>query len=493
MSGRRLTVLALTAAWLVQSAIRNPQSAIGSDWPTWRGNVGRTGCVDGSVGPKAGNVLWVYQPRNELFIASPSAAGDRVLLASVGALGPGYVRCLSASDGKVIWQVPDPTRPGLDAGSLKMQGVVSSPAVAGDLVVVGEGLHQNEKTTLRALSLKDGSLLWAFPVASHLEGSPAIEGGKVYTGAGGQGVVALDAAAVAFDPKAVAADKDFKPAKEFSDLVGKELTAEAAAAAWAKENKRQQEIADKSGEPPVDTPRPAPKVLWQVGAGNKLHCDSSVAVAGGVVYLGTSFLDDEKIGARQVMALSAADGKTLWTAAVKHNPWGPVSLFGQGADLSVLVGCSSIRFDPQHIPEAKGELVCLSAADGKVRWTKEMPGGVLGSVVVSADGKTGFAAATDGKVYAVSLADGKTLWTYAAKGPLFSAPALAGGTLYVADLKGVLHALDAGSGAGVFTVDLAAKIGSSNCVPYGSPAVAGGRVFVTLAGEKGAVVCVGEK
>jgi outer membrane protein assembly factor BamB len=164
----------------------------------------------------------------------------------------------------------------------------------------------------------------------------------------------------------------------------------------------------------------------------------------------------------------------------------------------VLVGCSSIRLGPKAIPGAKGEVVAVELDTGKVRWRKEVPGGVLSSVAV----KAGLAVftATDGKVRAWDAFTGLEKWSYDAKAPFFAGPAVTDRTVYVADLNGVVHALDLAEGKKQWALDLAADPATRTTgMVYGSPVVHHGRLYLatcspgeTPAGSQN-VVCIGDR
>jgi outer membrane protein assembly factor BamB len=99
----------------------------------------------------------------------------------------------------------------------------------------------------------------------------------------------------------------------------------------------------------------------------------------------------------------------------------------------VLVGCS-IRLDPKAVDGARGEVVAVELDTGKVKWRKDVPGGVLSSVAV----KEGLAifTATDGKLRAWDTCTGVEKWSCDAKAPFFARAAVTGKTVYTADLKG---------------------------------------------------------
>jgi outer membrane protein assembly factor BamB len=453
-----------------------------ADWPAWMGSTKRSGHADGKPGPRSGKVLWTYKAAGEMFIGSPAASGDRLYLGTVGPLGTGVIRCLDAAGGKVIWQLPDAKVPGLDAGSLRIQPIVSAPAVVGGRVVIGGGMHQDNRTILRCLSAADGRPEWSLVVESHLEGGPTIEGGRVYTGGGGEGVICVEIEKVVISRAAAKAVKTLKVAPEYDALMDKELTAAEARAAWDKEWARQLKIAKEDDLPPDELPRPQPKVVWKSGGG-KLHVDAAVAVSADRVFAGSAYIDAEKIGHRAVVALDAKTGRQIWEVPVAYNPWGPPSVSGN----TILVGCSSIRFDAAEVPHAKGEVLALSALDGRVIWKRPMTGGVLSATALAAD--SGFVSCTDGRLHELDLFTGAVKNTYDCKAPVFATPAVVGGTAYVPDLKGVLHAVDTRTMKGLWTVNLAAA-GAPGPV-FASPIVHGGQLYV--ASNSGALVCIAEK
>ncbi|MBM3971982.1 MAG: hypothetical protein FJ302_19295, partial [Planctomycetes bacterium] len=55
-----------------------------ADWPTNRGNLARTGCVDGQPGPSSGKVLWVHKSSDH-YVAAPVPAGDSILVSALAA------------------------------------------------------------------------------------------------------------------------------------------------------------------------------------------------------------------------------------------------------------------------------------------------------------------------------------------------------------------------------------------------------------------------
>ena len=220
-----------------------------------------------------------------------------------------------------------------------------------------------------------------------------------------------------------------------------------------------------------------------------------VAVVGDRVLVASAFLDEEKVGHRGLLCLSAADGSVLWKTPLKFNPWGGPTVVGE----TVLLGGSNIRLEPNDVPRGKGEVVAMSLKDGTVLWRRDVAGGVVSSIAVR-EGVAVFTA-TDGNVRGWEVGSGKERWSFAAKAPFFAGPALAANVAYVGDLRGVVHAIGIADGKKIWSLDLAAdpKIAGSGMI-YGSPVVEGGRLYVATCnvtkqggGAGSVVVCVGDK
>jgi outer membrane protein assembly factor BamB len=478
---RKKTALILfcALAFSLGSLATNSQEpkAKSTDWVTHRGNLERTGCVDGLPGPKKPKVLWVYRSQ-EHFVASPAPGGKELFISGLGAFNTASFRALaleSAGMKQVRWAKSAP--------NLKLP-VVSSPAVVQGKLVFGDGMHQTDGAVLHCLESETGLPLWQLPLPGrlvHLEGSPAIANGRVFIGGGNAGVVCVELERVTLD------GKELKTAEVQPILQKrwKELLAR-----YEEEKKKDPDFAVPPSEDQL--PKPAPRRVWQQGQ-EQWHVDAPVAVVGDRLLAASAYLDQEKVGERCLVCLQAADGKPIWKTPLVQNPWAGPTAAGE----LVLVGTSSIRFDPKLIPEAKGELVASDLKTGDIKWAKPVPGGVVSSVGVKES--LAVFAATDGKVRAWDVVTGQEKWSYDAKAPLFAAPALAGDLAYAADLKGIVHAIQLADGKGVWTLDLAAEPVKAPGMVYGSPVVHRGRLYVATCNLEGdrsrqptVVVCVGE-
>ncbi len=452
-----------------------PFSYSAEPWATYRGNVARTGNTDGKPGPAAPKVLWALKSQQN-FIAAPVPDGERLFVSGLGAFNVSTFYALGA-DGKAAWTKTTPY--------LKLP-TVSSPAVSGGTLIFGDGMHQTDGAVLHCVRLDKGLPLWQLPVPGtlvHLEGSPTVEKGRVTLGGGAAGVLCVDAHRVTLDGKEMGLDAIHKILEaKWADL----------AAQYEKDKKKDPDFAVLPSEDQL--PKPAPVKLWQQGAG-KWHVDAPVSVVGDRVLVASAFLDKEQVGDRALFGLDAATGDIKWRTPLALNPWGGPTV---GGDTIIVTG-SSIGYDTKAVANAKGSVTALNLADGKVKWQKEVKGGVVSCAAV-ADGAA-VVTATDGKVRAFDLATGELRWHYDAQAPFFAPPAVAGGVVYVGDLKGVIHALGLVDGARKWALDLGADSAvASPGMVYGGPAVHGGRVYVATcnlegpnAGKPTAVVCIGDK
>jgi len=447
-------------------------------WSTYRGNLQRTANTDGVPGPSSPKVLWVFKSQ-EHFIAAPVPHGNQVLISGLGAFNVSTFYCLAADPKaaqRTAWTKSTPY--------LKLP-VVSSAALAGDKIVFGDGMHQTDGARLHCLQ-KQGLPLWQLEVPGtlvHLEGSPTIANEKVYIGGGAAGVLCVDMKHVTLDGKEMALPE----IQKILDQKWRELQAK-----YEADKKRDPDFA----VPPNDDqlPKPSPRRVWQQGEG-KWHVDAPVAVAGDRMLVASAFLDKEKLGERALYCLDSETGDIRWQVPLLVNPWGGPSVSGE----TVVVTGSTVGYDPKTLKGARGEVAAFNLADGKEKWRKPVPGGVL-SCAALADG-VAIATATDGKVRAFDLANGERRWIYDGKAPFFAAPAVAGGVVYAGDLRGVVHALSLATGKLLWTIDLAnhADVKAPGMI-YGGPAVHGGRVFVATcnlegahAGQPTVVVCLGDK
>jgi outer membrane protein assembly factor BamB len=472
-SNMSLFVLALLAGILAAS------SSHAADWPEARGNSQRTGNIDNQQGPKAPNVLWVHKA-SEHYITSPVPTDKALFVPVMGALNTGSFHALNIAPGaaeRIMWTKTAPyiTHP-----------TVCAPAVADGYVVFGDGMHQTDDATLYCLQADTGMPVWRYPVPGklmHLEAGPIIDKGRVYACGGDAGIFCVDMKKVTLEGK----EQDLGAVvpilnKKWADMNAK----------YEAEKKKDPLLAIPPSEDAL--PKAQPKLIWQQGK-NKWHVDAPPVIAGEFILVSSAYLDDEKEGQRSVFCLKASDGSIVWEAPLTYNPWSGATVSGD----TVLVGCSSIRFDRKLIGKAKGEVVALNLADGKVKWRKPLEAAaVLSPIAVKGD--IAIYTCTDGNVIARTVAAGERKWTYDAKQPFFAGAAIAGEGVYLADLFGNVHALNLADGVLQWKFDLAGneQIQAKSMI-FGSPTVHGGDLYIASCNPDGEtqqssyVVCLSDK
>jgi len=453
------------------------------DWITARGNLARTGCLDNRPGPRKPVVLWAHKAR-EHFVGSPVCDLESLFIPGLGAFNTGTFHCLSlAKDApkRVLWSKATP---------LLKRPTVSSPAITQGLVVFGDGMHQTDNAILYCFRRDTGRIVWQLPVPGklvHIEGAPTVSNGRVYVGGGDAGVLCVDLA------RASLADKEHT-LEEIGELLDKRW--KALVAEYEQAKKKDPDFAIEPGEDAL--PKPIPKLHWQAGK-NAWHVDAPLGVYGSNVYVPSAYLDEEKRGKRALLCVRGhSDGRTevKWEVPLEINPWGGVTIVRRQW---ALVACSSVRFDPQRLGEARGEIVAVSIHDGKVRWRKPVPGGVLSTVACTDD--LAIFAATDGKVRAWKISDGTEKWSFAARHAVLAGCAIVKDMVYAVDIRGVAYGIDLASGKEVWSLNVPADpLVQAPGMVFGSPVVHGGRLYLATCNLMGsntespsAVICVADE
>jgi len=451
-----------------------------ADWPTARGNPQRTGNVDNKPGPKTPNVHWIHKSQ-EHYIASPVPGDKAIYLSVMGALNTGSFRALSLSSAatdRVMWSKSPPfiARP-----------TVSAPALADGMLIFGDGMHQTDDAILYCLNPENGMPFWRYPVPGklvHLEAGPTIDKGRVYACGGDAGVFCLDAKRVTLD--------------------GKEMDLASAAKVLSKRWAEMQEQYEKDKKadpllaiPPSEDalPKPLPKLLWQKGQ-HQWHIDAPPVVAGEFLIVASAYLEHEKEGKRSLVCLKASDGSLVWETPLDLNPWSGPTVAGN----TVIVGCSSIRFDRKLLGEAKGEVLAMDLATGQVKWKRQLAtGAVLSSIAVKGD--VAVYSSTDKVIVARDINSGASKWYYReGKEPFFAGVAIAGDTIYAADLYANVYAINLADGKLQWLLPLSTDNAvQSKSMVFGSPVVHGGDLFVATCNPDGDtpqssyVVCISDK
>ena len=395
------------------------------------------------------SLLWSFRPEDTMFLSSPAVAGNRVFAAGCQTDLGGYtglLACLDGETGKPLWQVTEiknePLRP-----------FFSSPAVTpdGKYLVIGQGLHEDRDCSLLCFEAATGQLRWAVKTPLHIESSPAILGDMAVVGAGA--VEGRDGKAVG-DPGYCLAvrisdgkelwrqpvnDPESSPAIDENGIVyiGSGFNGNAVVALRSESDeqlraKNQDRIVWRTS---VAQPMPGPITL--VG---------DMVIAGG----GNSDLVHSNRNAQGlVVALDRKTGAILW-----QTPFDDAVLGG--------IAC---RDDTLICPVRTGEVAALALKDGRVLWRTRISGNapvLSGCVFVGRasphdlqEGERGrspygrvYAVSSDGYLAILDSQDGhvleKTCLNDQAKpgtGLTLSTPRIGGGRVIVGSETGGLRCL----------------------------------------------------
>jgi outer membrane protein assembly factor BamB len=342
-----------------------------------------------------------------LTFSTPQIVGDRAYLAAAQFAGfnaGGAVYCIDLPTSKVLWTFNDD-------GAMKQ--VFSSPVVEDGRLYIGEGLHEDLSCHLYCLDVQTGKKLWSFQTGSHTEATPNVVEGKVYCGAGDDGVYCLDA-------------KTGAKLWQFPD------------------------------------PKGAKELTW--------HVDSTPAVAGNRVFIGGGFDEDrdEDPGDPAIACLDAKTGKRIWQVRTpktlvskkdgsKHHvpAWGSPVVHGG----LVFFGLGTVRLNFVSVKyETVGALWCVDAGTGKEVWLHKLGHGVLCRPTIDEDRV--YFGSLDKNVYCVSRDDGRVRWSRTLSDQVLSCPVLAPCTscrqatgLYVSSLDTV-YCFDPATGKKHWQYDL---------------------------------------
>ncbi len=324
------------------------------EWPAYRGGIERRGAAPGAVGPAQRDVVWSFTDgKVATFYSSPAVMGNRVFISSADKrvfTDRGAILCLDADTGGVVWKY----------SPSDFRATYSSPSVTKEYVVCGEGLHFTKDARITCLDADTGEKVWEYRTKSHVESSPAIANGKVYIGAGDDGMYCIELA---------------------------------------------------------PGPGGKPNVVWRLSGEEYPDCETSPAVHDGKVYFGLGE------GGQAVVCVDAETGDEIWRTPAPYPVFGsPVIvdgkvLVGMGngnmiesaevvRDRKILKMKEAGKSQAEMDEAAKalgpaGEVWALNAADGKVVWKRRLKRTILGSIA-AADGRLYFGS-RDGRFHCLTI------------------------------------------------------------------------------------------
>jgi outer membrane protein assembly factor BamB len=378
------------------------------------------------------SLIWSFRPEETMFLGCPAVAGRRVFAAGCQTDLGGYtglLACLNSETGKPLWQVTqikgEPLLP-----------FFSSPAVTedGKYLIIGQGLHEDRDCSLLCFEAATGQLHWAVKTSLHIESSPAIAGDVAVVGAGA--VEGKDGKPVG-DPGYCLAvrisdgkelwrqpvhDPESSPAIDENGIVyiGSGFNGNAVVAIRSESDEQlrannQERVAWRTS---VAHPMPGPLTL----AGD-------MVIAGG----GNGDLVHSNRNAQGVViALNRKTGAILW-----QTPFDDAVLGG--------IACKDDRL---ICPVRTGEVAALARKDGRVLWRTRISGNapVLGGCAIA--GRRVYAVSNDGYLAVLDFRDGRVLkkiclndQSKPGTGLTLSTPRIAGGRVIVGSETGGLRCL----------------------------------------------------
>jgi outer membrane protein assembly factor BamB len=351
----------------------------------------------------------------------------------------GLIYCVNPNTGKKIWQTDM-----IDGESLRP--FFSSPALTADekWIVVGQGLHADADCSLLCFNAETGALKWKVKTPLHIESSPAIRGDIAVVGAGA--IEGADHKPTSHPGYVFAVqistgkelwrhdvnDPESSPA--FADdgtvYIGSGFNGNAVVAMRSesddelKAKNLKREVWKLPAPYPITGPVTVYEDLILVGGGN-----------GDFVY-------EDPHPAGVVLAINRKDGSIKWQAKTD----------------SAVLGKIVVSNGRVFCPVRNGQVIALNLSDGAPIWSKAVSGKspVMAGLALTKDGQTLFAAAKDGTLALLSTADGSfadkayPLNAPGAPGKLgltLSTPTLAGNKVFVGSETGGLHCFEIIGGA----------------------------------------------
>jgi outer membrane protein assembly factor BamB len=344
-------------------------------------------------------ILWQFRcPGDSRLYASPALAGGELIAVAnrthaTGGLVNTLFR-LDAATGRLVG--------GLD---LRRAGV-SSPAVRGPLILVGEGYHEDNLCNLRIVDRRSGISVNSFPTASHVESSPALDGPRVVFGAGDDGVFGVELTDDGALRQLWHVEGDHVDA---SPLVA-DGTAFVGSTGESDRPPVVLAIDAVSGAGRWRTPTPLPVIAAPAFDGGRLF-----------VALSNGKLDrDADRPAGAVWCLDPATGHRLWDRPMTS---------GMYASPVCQWGCL-------YVAGGDGACRCLRQSDGSQVWESPLGDRVVAGPIVS--GGAMFVLTQSGVLVRLDAATGQVAWRfdqieeYVAGHDAHASPVLADGCIYVA-------------------------------------------------------------
>jgi outer membrane protein assembly factor BamB len=381
---------------------------------------------DGGVSPLQLLAMWSFRPEDTMFFSVPVVKGKRVWVAGCTAdlKYIGLLACLDADTGKPIWQKAD-----VNGDVLKP--FYSSPALTADgkYLITGGGLHEDRDCSLRCFDADTGEQRWEVKTALHIESSPAILGDLAVVGCGA--IEGSDGKAIG-DPGHVLAvrisdgkelwrqpvnDSESSPAidEEGTVFIGSGFNGNAVVAlrSASDDQLRQKHLERIAWRTPVDQP-----------------VTSAITLAGDLVIAGAGNSDFVYANPHPrgfVVALERKTGKIRW----------------QVPFADAVLSAIAFRDGKLICPVRTGEVAALDVTDGRVLWRRAVSGKAPILAGCAFTGKMVYAVSDDGNLAVIDPKDGNIVekiylndQARAGEGKCFCAPQVVNGRVIVGSETG---------------------------------------------------------
>ena len=318
-----------------------------------------------------------------------------------------------------------------------------SPAVTDGFVYV------ISEYNLSCFDASTGANIWNFPVVSYAYSAPAVVNGRVYVGSVNGGVYSLDASSGLQVWNYSTGDSFDSSPTVVNDLVYVESAYGDIYCLDAASGDRVWNFSigyTASGSSPAVSDgyvyvgnndgnvfcldAAVGSEIWNFSTGGTVV---SPAVAGGYVYVGSAD--------GNAYCLRASDGARIWNYTTEYNSNGPSHGYHWGNGVSD----PAVAYGKVYVGSSDFLVYCLDASSGNQIWNYTTEAGVYSSPAVA--GGCVLAGSYDGNVYCLNATSGSEIWSYPAGvlSPVNAAgsagsPAVAGGVIYVVG-KGVIYAL----------------------------------------------------
>ncbi|MDB5326268.1 MAG: Pyrrolo-quinoline quinone [Phycisphaerales bacterium] len=400
---------------------------------------------DGGASPTNLKTLWTYSPADTMFLATPAVVGNRIFVAGcVTDLGgyTGILACLDAATGKPIWEATD------NNGD-PFKAFFSSPAVSADgkFVIIGQGFHQDKDCALLCFDAATGKLKWQAKSTEHIESSPAIRGDVAVVGVG---AIEDHAGRPTGDPGHAMAvristgellwrhpiiDAESSPAisENGTVYIGSGMNGHAVVAIRSQPGVATNSAADAKASAEMMAPPTFAGELWRTNF--DMNCTGTMTLTGDLVLAGVGNGDFAHSGPDAkgaVVALDAKTGARRWQADFADAVLGPVAA----------------RDGMAVAPVRTGELAAIDLVDGHIRWKAEISKAspMLGGVALTS--QFVYALASDATLAVLDRDTGKIQERHAMNdagkpgvGLSSAAPQVVGGRVYVATETGGVQCL----------------------------------------------------